>query len=376
MIREDKELMKILDTYEYAGINIIHATKDEIDYNVFNGYKSIEDNTRVDEDTIYRIASISKTVLAVCALTLVEKGKLDIYTDISNYLGFKVRNPKYPNTPITIEMLMTQTSSINDGDWQNDLGYDGVNGPVMEVKLEDLLNNTNYKYYTPKTYLDAMPGSLWRYSNFGCGILACIIEKASGMPYIEYVKNVLLDPLGIDGGYSVKQVKAQDEVASLYEWNDKLVLERDVKKFNEVCYPVYELGNNFRGPAGGLFISPKNLAKIMMMLMNKGIYKGVRILKEETINDMFKIHWQGVASDPQYKKKGLQLILLDGYSKQTLKGHFGCAYGLRSFMLFNEDNGYIFMCNGANYKEFQEHMVLMEKEVLLYLVKKFEGEIC
>lgn len=373
MIKEDKELKKILDNYEYAGINIIHATKKEIDYNVFYGYKSIEEKSLIDEDTIYRIASISKIEIALAVMSLVEKGLLDIYTDISNYLGFKVRNPKYPEVFITIEMLMTQTSSINDGDYEAGLGYDGVNGPIIDVKLEDLLNNTNYKYYTSKTYLDACPGTLWRYSNFGCGILACIIEKVSGMPYIEYVKKVLLDPLDIDGGYSIKQVKSLDKVASLYEWDNKLILERDINMFNEYCYPVYELGNNFRGPAGGLFISPKNLAKIMMMLMNKGIYNGVRILKEETVCEMFKIHWQGIASDPQYKKKGLQLILLDGYSKETLKGHFGCAYGLRSFMLFNEEHGYIFMCNGANYKEFQEHMVLMEKEVLLYLVKKFEG---
>ena len=66
-----------------------------------------------DEDTCFRIASITKWVTAIGLMTLYDEGKLDLDKDISTYLGFTVRNPAYPNTPITARMLMTHTSSLS-----------------------------------------------------------------------------------------------------------------------------------------------------------------------------------------------------------------------------------------------------------------------
>ena len=369
----DKELDKIISKYDHVGLSVLHANPDGVDYLVNYGLSSLETKKPIENDTIYRIASISKVVVALCAMKLFEEGKLDIHEDISKYLGFKVRNPHFPLKPITTEMLMTQTSSLCDGNDDPICGYDGVNGPTIFVSLEDLLNNPDYVYYSPKTYLDAEPGTVWNYSNFGCGILACIIEKITNKLFTDYVKEVILDPLEIDGGYRIDQVEKKEKVAILYDYqNGEFVLERDLNLFEEKLFPKYPIGNNFRGPAGGLFISPLDLSKIMIMMMNKGSYNGIRILKEETISEMEKVHWRGISSDPSYKAKGLQLIILDGYSKEVLRGHFGCAYGLRSFMLYTRKNGYIFLCNGANYKEFAEHMVKMESDILKYLVKEYE----
>lgn len=372
MQNEDKELMKILDEFNYVGISLLHATKDKIDYLVTSGYQDLENKTLITDDTIFRIASISKVVIAIALMQLVEQNKINIYDDISNYLGFKLRNPNYPNDIITIEQVMTQTSSISDSG-SNDLGYDGVNGPTMFVDLEKLLTDSKYQYYTNLTFLNKHPGEYWNYSNFGCGILACIIEKVSGMMYNDYIRQNILLPLEIDGSYRVCDIIHQDDIASLYEFYDnKFNKIRDQKIFNEIMFPIYPLGNNFRGPAGGLFISVKDLAKIMQMMMNKGIYNGVRILKEETVNEMEKVHWQGLSYDPNYRAKGLQLNLLDYASKKTLKGHTGGAYGLRSFMFYNDNDGYILMCNGADYKQVEDHMTRLQEKLLTYLVNKFE----
>lgn len=374
METKDLELEKILNKYRYAGISIIHTTKDRIDYMVNYGKKDLELEDAISSDTIYRIASVSKVIVAIGVMTLVEKGILDIYQDISKYLGYEVRNPKHPDKKITLEQIMTQTSSITDGFDDPDYGYDAVNVTSIDVPLKELLTNPNYKYYNPRTYLDAAPGEEWRYSNFGCGILACIIESVTGKYFTDYIKEVLLDPLEIDGGFRIEQVVKKENVASLYCYeNEEFRLSRNLKQFERIMFPKYELGNNFRGPAGGLFISPKDLSKIMLMLMNKGTYNGKQILKEETVKDMESVHWSGYSYDPEYKAKGLQLNLMSNYSKQTLKGHFGNAYGLRSYMLYNNDNGYIFMCSGGNYVLDQDHMVPLQKEVLFYLINKFEG---
>ena len=130
----------------------------------------------------------------------------------------------------------------------------------------------------------------------------------------------------------------------------------------------YELGNNFRGPAGGLFISPIDLAKFMQMLMNYGVYDNKRYLTKETVSLMKEVHWQTKHPIGIYKKKGLQLLILD-VDNRRLYGHTGNAYGLRSFMLFDDNYGYIFMCNGAKYVMALEDFTSLQEECLKELLK-------
>ena len=106
------------------------------------------------------------------------------------------------------------------------------------------------------------------------------------------------------------------------------------------------------------------------MLMNKGVYKNIRILNEETVKEMEKVQWQGIAMDPTYRQKGLQMIILDQFTQKPLRGHFGNAYGLRSFMLYNENGGIIFLCNGADFLTDEEHMTLLQEKIITHLVNK------
>ena len=68
------------------------------------------------------------------------------------------------------------------------------------------------------------------------------------------------------------------------------------------------------------------------------------------------------------------MIILDEFTKDPLKGHFGNAYGLRSFMLYNKNKGYIFLCNGANFITDEEHMTILQKETIEFLVDFSEEE--
>lgn len=370
----DLELKKVLDKYEYAGISVLHATKDGVKLLMSLGKQDIEEDIDVTEDTIYRIASVSKIIVALGAMKLVEEGKLDIYEDVSKYLGFTLRNPNHPDKKITLEQIMTQSSSITDGFDDPNKGYDAVNGPTMHVPLKEILTNPNYEYYNPKTFLKDEPGEKWLYSNFGCGILACIVEKVSGKLFTDYIKEILLDPLEIDGGFRAEQVVKKDMIASLYEYNDsgyKKIRTKD--KFLQIMFPKYPIGDNFRGPAGGLFISAKDLSKIMIMMMNKGVYNGMRLYKEETISEMEKLHYDKYIYDRQYKGKGLQLCHLPFFTKEPLYGHFGYAYGLRSFMFYNRENGYIFMCSGSNYQMTDINISTMLKDVLEYFTSKYDN---
>lgn len=345
----NKKLINKLDDYALkanaVGICSVICHKDHIiDYYCY-GKQSIENNIDTSLNTIYRIASISKVIVAIGVMMLHDEKKLNIYDDISNYLGYVVRNPYYKDVPITIEMLMTQTSSLCDGN-DDEKGYDGVNGPKKYISLERLLTDENYEYYTPKTFLNEMPGTKFCYCNFGCGILACIIEKVTNQYFTDFIKERLLNLLDIDGSFRIEDILHIKDVASLYLENHQL--NRNYQKFLDLQFDRYPLGDNFRGPAGGLFISANDLSKIMILLMNKGVYQGKRFLSNEIMEDAFQIHWKSDIPDEYYRQKGLQMIILDNY-QQPLYGHTGEAYGLRSFMLFNDEFGYIFLCNGARF---------------------------
>ncbi len=350
------------------GLNAIITDRDKILKEYHYGYASIEEDVETNSDTVYRMASVSKVVVATSVLMLYDQGLVDLDEDISKYLGYQVRNPYFPDELITIKMLMTQTSSLNDCD-DEDTGYDAVNMTRSFVELKRLLTDPSYEYYNNNTFLNVKPGTTWNYSNFGCGILACIVEKITGRYFTDFVNDNIFHILGVDASFRIDEIKKQDSIASLYVLkNNEFSLRRDVHKFNEVLFPRYKLGNNFRGPAGGMFICLKDLTKFMMCLMNENNI----LLKPETIRLMRKIHWEDQTRSGLYKMKGLQMVIVDIYNTR-LYGHTGEAYGLRSFMLFNDNHGYLLACNGARYKMAMESFSLLQAQCLEEMIKYTRG---
>ena len=366
--------------FKMVGSNVLFLRNDMYLENQFNGYAHIEKNKKTTCDTIYRIASISKIIVAVGVLKLYEKGLVNLDEDISKYLGFKVRNPLFPDKKITIRMVMTQTSSIiDDGTFEDGIykGYDGANSTDDYIMLEELLTPGSKRFY--KGYSEYEPGTNFIYSNLGCGVLACIIERITNEYFPEYIKKELLHPLNIKSGFRLEDIEDIDNLAGHYNYdinNDKFILYRDEESFRKVQCLKYPIGQNFRGVAGGLYITAYNLSKIMSMLMNKGKYENIRILEEKTVNEMEQVWWSGTPTDPTYRKKGLQMIIMDQFTKDPLKGHFGNAYGLRSFMLYNNQGGIIFLCNGANFITDEEHMTTLQEKLIRFLVEetKIKGE--
>lgn len=367
------EYEKFVQQFEMVGSTSIIASPQSIEHYACVGKESIEKNKPTTLDTIYRVASISKMIVAIGVMQLHEQKRISIEEDISNYLGFTLRNPHYPNIPITTKMIMTQTSSLSDTG-EDHRGYNGVNQIDDEVLLEDLLTNPNSIYYTEKTFQNVMPGSRFEYSNLGCGILACLIERVTNEFFPDYIIEHVLAPLAIESGFRLENIKHKDHLAGHYLYQGNFTLYRDYDLFSKVQCPKYKIGNNFRGVAGGLYISGYDLTKIMQMLMNKGSYHGIEILKKETVEYMEQVHWKGIAEDPTYRAKGLQMIIMDQFTKEPLKGHFGNAYGLRSFLLYTRKKGFIFLCNGANFLSDEEHMTILQEKVIRFMIEQAKIE--
>lgn len=378
-----KQFTEISEESKLVGANYVIVNGDAISEQGFYGYQDLEKQIKTTDKTIYRIASISKIVVGMGVMRLVEEGKLDIYDDIQDILGFPIRNPKYPDSPITIKMLLTHTSSITDGyddeDPANDdkiVGYNGVNGTSKPVTLADILVPNKSKYWTDLTYSKYKPGEYFIYSNFGTGILTCIIEKITHEYFTDWIKKTILDKLDMDASFNPRDIKGIEYGSSIYKRdlvNDDYKLSRTFASFVERFYPKFPLGENYRGPAGGLFTSMEDLAKILIVLLNEGKYKDIRILKKETVEFMSQFHWFGNPEDSSYKAKGLSLKLTTDYGPRILRGHTGSAYGVISCMFYSLEQkvGICFITNGGHITYNIDNKADLLTEILKEFTKTF-----
>lgn len=320
---------ELIQNSKVAGVSVAVVKNNKIIYTKSFGLKNIETNTSLTDDCVFRIASISKSFTATSLMQLVEAKKLSLNDDVSKLVGFPVRNPKFPDKVITLKMLLSHQSSINDSE-----GYF-----TLDVINPD--KNPNWQ----KCYNDYEPGTKYHYCNLNFNMAGTILEKYSGERFDLYVKRHVLDPLGLYGGYNNDSLD-HSRFATIYEYDN------DSAKFipQPAAYAsrAKEIANYTMGyttpifsPTGGMKISAPDLAKYMMMHMNYGKLNGKRIIKKKSAKLM-----QTPVDSSHY---GLAISttskIIEG---KELKGHTGSAYGLYSHMFFHpkEKFGFVVITNG------------------------------
>ena len=148
-----------------------------------------------------RIASLSKTVVGMVAFRLIDDGVLELDTDISEYLGFTVRNPAYPDVPITLRLLLSHRSGIKSS--VNGYGY------VYSLDaLDRLLRESS-------SYSKGAPGTYYAYINFGFGMIGAICENVTGKSLSALSREFFFIPMGTDAGFVPSELTA-DRLAVIY----------------------------------------------------------------------------------------------------------------------------------------------------------------
>lgn len=296
------------------------------------GYSDLNNKLSFDSSTIMNIASVSKTITSTAVLQLWEIGKIDLDTDINNYLDFSVRNPNYKNTPITIRQLLTHTASIADGDSYAKSYQCGIS----EVSLANWIRNyfkEDGKYYNEaNNFYDWEPGERYKYSNVAYGLLGLIVEVVGEQSFSSYCKENIFDPLKMNSsGWfrkdidTLKQSK-QYVLAKVSHENDylsnKLIKKRN-KGFYELCnYSFYNY------PDGLCKTSVQELSFFMSAMMNKGQFDTVQILKASTLDMALSLQLR----DNNIQGLGWKRI---SYENFTLWGHSGRDPGVRTHMYFD-----------------------------------------
>ena len=126
--RTNQAIQEVMNEFQAVGISAAIVKDGQIVYNESFGYKDLATKAPLANDDMMRIASISKSFTATGLMQLVDKGIISLDDDVSDLIGFTIRNPHHPDTPITLKMVLSHTASIRDK--ENYITLDHLNPAV------------------------------------------------------------------------------------------------------------------------------------------------------------------------------------------------------------------------------------------------------
>lgn len=254
-----------------------------------HGFADKAAGRKLTADDPVRIASISKLVTALGVMRLVEAGKLDLDADVSEALGWPLRNPAFPDTPITLRLLMSHRSSLTDdaGYWQTPLG-----GHLRDILRDPHAWDTRHA-----------PGTYFRYTNLKATL---IMERVTGERFDQLLQRLVLKPLGIDACFNWDTCGEATAARAVvpYDANGKPV--KDDNHGHKPDCPVvpaqdgscnltqWRAGENgaLFSPQGGLRISANGLARIGRLLLDNGRIDGVHLLTPSSVQALITPLWR------------------------------------------------------------------------------------
>ncbi|MEL6590473.1 MAG: serine hydrolase domain-containing protein, partial [Bacteroidota bacterium] len=242
------------------GLSIALVDDQEVVWAEGFGYANVEQQQKADENTIYRVGSISKIFTAMAIMQLVEDGKLDLDAPVSDYIPeFKPKSHFDTNIPITTRHLLTHQSGL-----PSDIMADFfMNGAKPFTEIVSLLN---------AEYLCEQPNTVWSYSNAAYSLLGTIVERVSEEDFFRYTRTHLLDPMEMKQSHFgvLKEMEAAYSMGYINkgEAYDEPAI-RDV-------------------PAGMLHASVADMGNFMKMLNARGAYGEEQILSSSALTKMLE----------------------------------------------------------------------------------------
>ncbi len=229
------------------------------------GYADIENRIEVDPDqTLFRIASISKTFVWTAVMQLVEAGRLELNTDVNDYLDFTI--PATYSEPITLQDLMTHTP-----------GFEEVGSGTFGAKFDDYVALAEYLPQHIPARVRA-PGMLMSYSNYGTALAGYIVQRVSGMRWEAYIEENVLDVLEMNNT-NVQTPMREDLAPRLAKGY----------KFGGGVFVAEPYWYPFEAPAGVMSSTAGDMARYMIAHLHLGSAGEKRILSEETARKMQNI---------------------------------------------------------------------------------------
>jgi CubicO group peptidase (beta-lactamase class C family) len=317
----------VLDRWPSAGVaaGVVHGG----DLAWFHGHGVADTGSKdpVTEDTVFRIGSVTKTFTAVAVMQLWEQGLVDLDAPVSRYLRTLRLVPAKPRLgPVTLRHLLTHTAGI--GYWPRAFDLlrprlgSGVQAPRPVGSLAEYLRRG--------LRVEVEPGTKWMYSNHGFATLGQVVEDVTGVPFDRYLRDHVIDSLGMDHSDLIVSGRLLGRLATGY------VLRRrglEPVPWRDVPTPG----------GGGICSTMRDLAYYVSALLGGGRSRTGSILQPETVATMLRPHFQ---PDPRIPGMGLAFDLSsDGGHR--IAGKDGVVSGFLAQLLLapDDDIGVVVLSN-------------------------------
>jgi CubicO group peptidase (beta-lactamase class C family) len=305
-----------------VGASIAIVDHGKIVYAKGYGFADNRKKIKTTDKTVFCIGSITKTFTAMAIMKLHEEGKIDLDKPASYYLPeLKIKSVSETGDILKIRNLLSHTSGLTDGFMNKDMcdNQQDMTSIIDDLNQEELVNKTNWK---------------WSYSNVGYDVLGCIIERVSGMKYMDYIRKNFLQKMEMASSDFLD--RPNDTTYSRGYLNDTTqTLEPFMRDI----------------PAGALFCSAPDMANFMKTIQNKGNYGSTPIISQASITEMQTDHTDHTTIPSDVKYGYATFILPMEFNEDSLYGdavgHGGDTYTSHSlyFVFPKADLGIVLLTN-------------------------------
>ena len=296
--------------YGYADLRILHKRK-------------------TTNDTVYPMGSISKSFAAIAIMQLNETGLIGLDDNISQYLPFDLKNPKFPEINITARMLLAHQSSIKT------MGlFISVYCQIVKAPLDWL-----ERYFKKlNSWLDYAPGENATYGSLDINILGYVIENITQQPYADYCQENIFEPLNMTNTSFYLSDFNNNQLVRQYVWFKVMYLPLPFLYVSEIWFP-----------GGGVRSTITDMSHYLIMHTSGGIYNGVRILSEKSVEEMHRAQYPN--SYDEGHNHGLGWYMITDQENETYGGHSGAHLGAYAIMRmrYSDKVGVMFFFNQHSY---------------------------
>ena len=285
---------EVLNRHAAVGLAVGVVRNGGLEFFHGHGMADIASRTPVTEDTVFRIASITKTFTAIAVMQLWEQGRLDLDAPAGNYLrAYRLLPAKASFRPATVRDLLTHTAGVPQIPYHRRalvrlFAGSGLTESGDSCDLARPLP-TLAEYYRGGLRLVAEPGTRFTYGNHGFATLGQIVEDVSGLPLDRYFREHIFEPLGMAGSDLLRSERVMTHLATGYKLRSQGVMAVTDRQ-------SVTLG------AGSIYSTPGDMARYLAALLGGGANGHGRVLEPATLASMFEPHYQ---TDPRVPGMGL-----------------------------------------------------------------------
>lgn len=328
----DTQLKEYSEKLKLPGMAVVASKQGELIYEYYYGYRDVEKRLPVTGETVFGLASITKSFASLAIMQLQDNQKLSVKDPVRKWItNFSLPGDKYSDQ-VRIHHLMTHTgglpglpvvhqarlhSILKDPDGRELFGNDAIYGNKQITTVEELVEEIK------KLDVDLIgkPGEMFNYSNESYALLQQIIEEASGMAFLDYMDEHILHPLKMNrSSFLTEDLKKMDNVTEIYAYDSS----KDKEFFHSpLWWDVGEIYTN-----GSLKASAYDLIKYATMYGQEGVYDGKQVLSTEAIRVMTSPQ----VITPNDIKYGYGLTVGEQFGERVL-GHGGGIKGVSSYFL-------------------------------------------